>query len=84
MVLKQCYFDLKILLLVGGWILLDLFVYFIDKVNCDIFVVLMEEFLRMWKFYDGVDIDWEYLGGQGVNLNLGDLVVDGLVYVVLM
>lgn len=65
MVLKKIYFDLKIILLIGGWIFFDFFFSFIDKVKCDVFVVFVKCFLKIWKFYDGVDIDWEYLGGGG-------------------
>ena len=84
MALKQRYPDLKILPSVGGWTLSDPFAYFTDKANRDTFVASMEEFLRTWKFYDGVDIDWEYPGGQGANPNLGDPVADGPAYVALM
>ena len=38
----------------------------------------------MWKFYDGVDIDWEYPGGYGANRALGDVVTDRETYTLLM
>lgn len=84
MALKQRYPDLKILPSVGGWTLSDPFSYFTNKANRDTFVISMEEFLRTWKFYDGIDIDWEFPGGGGPNPNLGDPVNDGPAYVALM
>ncbi|KPH95671.1 chitinase [Pseudoalteromonas porphyrae] len=84
MALKQRYPDLKILPSVGGWTLSDPFFSFTEKANRDTFVASMEEFLRTWKFYDGIDIDWEFPGGDGPNPNLGDPVKDGPAYVALM
>ncbi|MBE0359245.1 glycosyl hydrolase family 18 protein [Pseudoalteromonas aliena] len=84
MALKQRYPDLKILPSVGGWTLSDPFSSFTDKANRDIFVASMEEFLKTWKFYDGVDIDWEYPGGDGANKSIGDPINDGPAYVALM
>ena len=48
------------------------------------FVDSVEEFLRTWKFFDGVDIDWEFPGGKGANPNLGDPEIDGHTYLTLM
>jgi len=84
MALKQRYPDLKILPSVGGWTLSDPFFSFTEKANRDTFVASMEEFLRTWKFYDGIDIDWEFPGGDGPNPDLGDPVKDGPAYVALM
>ena len=84
MALKQRNPDLKILPSVGGWTLSDPFYGFIDKANRDTFVASMKQFLKTWKFYDGVDIDWEFPGGDGANPNLGDPVNDGAAYVALM
>ncbi|MBA6232162.1 MULTISPECIES: glycosyl hydrolase family 18 protein [unclassified Colwellia] len=84
MALKQRYPDLKILPSVGGWTLSDPFHGFTDKANRDTFVASMKTFLQTWKFYDGVDIDWEYPGGSGPNPDLGDPVNDGPAYVALM
>lgn len=84
MALKQRYPDLKILPSVGGWTLSDPFGGFTNKANRDTFVASMEEFLRTWKFYDGVDIDWEFPGGDGPNPDIGDPVNDGPAYVALM
>ena len=47
------------------------------------FVASVKEFLQTWKFFDGVDIDWEFPGGQGANPSLGN-PSDGATYVVLM
>lgn len=84
MALKQRYPDLKILPSVGGWTLSDPFGGFTNKANRDTFVASMEEFLRTWKFYDGVDIDWEFPGGDGPNPDIGDPINDGPAYVALM
>ncbi|CAM4260010.1 glycosyl hydrolase family 18 protein [Pseudoalteromonas ostreae] len=84
MALKQRYPDLKVLPSVGGWTLSDPFGGFTNKANRDIFVASMEEFLRTWKFYDGVDIDWEFPGGDGPNPDIGDPINDGPAYVALM
>lgn len=84
MALKQRYPDLKILPSVGGWTLSDPFHGFTEKANRDVFVASVKEFLKTWKFYDGVDIDWEFPGGGGPNPNLGDPAKDGQAYVDLM
>lgn len=84
MALKQRYPDLKILPSVGGWTLSDPFHGFTDKKNRDVFVASVREFLKTWKFYDGVDIDWEFPGGGGPNANLGDPAKDGPAYIALM
>lgn len=84
MALKQRYPDLKILPSIGGWTLSDPFFGFTDKKNRDTFVASVKEFLLTWKFYDGVDIDWEYPGGTGANPDLGDPDNDGKAYVALM
>ncbi|MCF2855845.1 glycosyl hydrolase family 18 protein [Pseudoalteromonas sp. SMS1] len=84
MALKQRYPDLKILPSVGGWTLSDPFHGFTTKANRDTFVASMKQFLKTWKFYDGVDIDWEFPGGDGPNPGLGDPINDGPAYIALM
>lgn len=84
MALKQAYPDLKILPSVGGWTLSDPFYFLNNADNRKTFVDSVEEFLRTWKFFDGVDIDWEYPGGGGANPNLGDPVNGGNTYLKLM
>jgi len=84
MALKQRNPDLKILPSVGGWTLSDPFFGFTQKANRDVFVASMKSFLKTWKFYDGVDIDWEYPGGSGASTTLGDPNNDGAAYVALM
>ena len=84
MALKQRYPDLKIIPSVGGWTLSDPFFDFTTKANRDTFVASMKRFLQTWKFYDGVDIDWEFPGGGGAAVDLGDPVNDGPAYVALM
>ena len=84
MQLKQAYPDLVILPSVGGWTLSDPFYAFGNATHRKTFVDSMEEFLKTWKFYDGVDIDWEYPGGYGANRALGDVVRDRQTYTDLM
>nr|WP_282557555.1 glycosyl hydrolase family 18 protein [Providencia burhodogranariea] len=83
MALKQAYPNLKILPSVGGWTLSDPFHFMGDKVKRDRFIGSVKEFLQTWKFFDGVDIDWEFPGGLGANSNLGS-DQDGETYVLLM
>lgn len=83
MALKQARPELKILPSVGGWTLADPFYFMDDKVKRDRFVASVKDFLQTWKFFDGVDIDWEFPGGKGANPNLGG-PKDGETYVLLM
>lgn len=84
MALKQRNPDLKIIPSIGGWTLSDPFFDFTTKANRDTFVASVKRFLTTWKFYDGVDIDWEYPGGGGAAADLGDPVNDGPAYIALM
>ncbi len=84
MALKQRNPELKIIPSIGGWTLSDPFFDFTTKANRDTFVASVKEFLTTWKFYDGVDIDWEFPGGGGAAPDLGDPLNDGPAYVALM
>ncbi|MCG9556439.1 glycosyl hydrolase family 18 protein [Vibrio kanaloae] len=84
MALKQRNPDLKIIPSIGGWTLSDPFFDFTTKANRDTFVASVKKFLNTWKFYDGVDIDWEFPGGGGAATDLGDPVNDGPAYIALM
>ncbi|MCM5507595.1 MULTISPECIES: glycosyl hydrolase family 18 protein [Vibrio] len=84
MALKQRNPDLKIIPSIGGWTLSDPFFDFTTKANRDTFVASVKRFLTTWKFYDGVDIDWEFPGGGGAAPDLGDPVNDGPAYIALM
>lgn len=84
MALKQRNPDLKIIPSIGGWTLSDPFFDFTTKANRDTFVASVKRFLNTWKFYDGVDIDWEFPGGGGAAADLGDPVNDGPAYIALM
>ncbi|MGD8116064.1 glycosyl hydrolase family 18 protein [Vibrio sp. TRT 29B02] len=84
MALKQRNPDLKIIPSIGGWTLSDPFFDFTTKANRDTFVASVKRFLKTWKFYDGVDIDWEFPGGGGAAADLGDPVNDGPAYIALM
>ncbi|WP_250847436.1 glycosyl hydrolase family 18 protein, partial [Escherichia coli] len=70
MAIKQAYPHLKILPSVGGWTLSDPFYAMKDKTKRDKFVTSVKEFLLTWKFFDGVDIDWEYPGANGASTTL--------------
>ncbi|CAG5056776.1 unnamed protein product [Parnassius apollo] len=83
MELKQARPDIKVLPSIGGWTLADPFFFFTDKTKRTRFVDSVKDFLQTWKFFDGVDIDWEFPGGKGANPNLGG-PEDGQVYVELM
>ena len=48
------------------------------------FVASVKDFLKTRKFFDGVDIDWEFPGGGGVNESLGNPQVDKATYTALM
>jgi chitinase len=75
--------DLKILPSIGGWTLSDPYYGLGQPANRKVFIDSVEKFLTTWKFFDGVDIDWEYPGGGGANPALGQST-DGDTYVVLM
>jgi len=72
MALKKAYPHLKILPSIGGWTLSDPFYQFDNAEKRKVFVASVKEFLESWKFFDGVDIDWEYPGGGGANPDLGE------------
>ncbi|MCK6264345.1 chitinase [Vibrio sp. ZSDE26] len=84
MALKQRNPALKIIPSIGGWTLSDPFFDFTTKANRDTFVASVKKFLKTWKFYDGVDIDWEFPGGGGAAADLGDPINDGPAYIALM
>ena len=84
MELKKAYPDLKILPSIGGWTLSDPFFYMHDATKRTTFVDSVKEFLLVWKFFDGVDIDWEFPGGGAANPSLGNPAVDGTTYKLLM
>lgn len=70
--LKQTHPDLVILPSVGGWTLSDpLYDIGTDAEARAIFIESMIDFIRTYDFFDGIDIDWEFPGGGGVNPDLG-------------
>ncbi|WP_414448994.1 glycosyl hydrolase family 18 protein [Burkholderia sp. 22PA0099] len=76
--------DLKILPSIGGWTLSDPFFQMHDPAKRKVFIDSTEQLLRTWKFFDGVDIDWEFPGGKGANPALGNPATDGALYVTLI
>ncbi|MCL1141999.1 glycosyl hydrolase family 18 protein [Shewanella gaetbuli] len=81
MAMKKANPALKILPSIGGWTLSDPFFFMDDPVKRATFVASVKEFLETWKFFDGVDIDFEFPGGGGANPNLGDKTKDSDTYV---
>lgn len=71
MALKKAHPDLKILPSIGGWTMSDPFFKMNDSAIRNRFVASVKDFLKTWKFFDGVDIDWEFPGGGGQNETLG-------------
>lgn len=70
--LKKAHPDLKILPSVGGWTLSDP-LYSIGT-NAQVratFVASIIQMIQTYDFFDGVDIDWEFPGGGGLNPTLG-------------
>jgi GH18 family chitinase len=84
MAIKRHNPDIKILPSIGGWTLSDPFFFLNDARKRKTFVDSVGEFLKTWKFFDGVDIDWEFPGGKGANANLGDAEIDSDAYVSLL
>lgn len=83
MAAKQARPELKILPSIGGWTLSDPFYFMDDNIKRTRFISSVKEFLQTWKFFDGVDIDWEFPGGNGANPKLGK-PDDGITYLKLM
>ncbi|AKN80642.1 Chitinase [Perigonia lusca single nucleopolyhedrovirus] len=84
MAVKKAHPHIKILPSIGGWTLSDPFFFMHDDAIRKVFVESVREFLQVWKFFDGVDIDWEFPGGKGANPILGDVDNDGATYVILL
>lgn len=84
MAIKHHNPELTILPSIGGWTLSDPFFKLGSTETRALFVASVKEFLQTWKFFDGVDVDWEFPGGKGANPNLGDASVDGKTYVQLL
>jgi len=84
MAMKKANPNLKVLPSVGGWTLSDPFYHMDNKVLRDRFVGSVKEFLKTWKVFDGVDIDWEFPGGGGENTSLGNPQTDKATYTALM
>ncbi|CAI1507366.1 glycosyl hydrolase family 18 protein [Serratia ficaria] len=70
--LKKAHPHLKILPSIGGWTLSDPFFDMHDETKRTTFVNSVKEYLQTWKFFDGVDIDWEFPGGNGANPDVGN------------
>lgn len=84
MATKLAYPHLKVLPSIGGWTLSDPFYHMHEPSVRRVFIDSVEEFLLTWKFFDGVDIDWEFPGGKGANPNVGDAERDRATYTALL
>lgn len=84
MALKKAHPDLKVLPSIGGWTLSDPFFHMGDPAIRARFVSSVKDFLKTWKFFDGVDIDWEFPGGGGVTPDVGNPQQDKATYTALM
>ena len=84
MAMKKAHPGLKVLPSIGGWTMSDPFFHMADPAIRARFVGSVKEFLQTWKFFDGVDIDWEFPGGGGLTETLGNQQQDKATYTVLM
>lgn len=80
MAVKLANPHLKVLPSIGGWTLSDPFYHMHDRTVRQTFIDSVEEFLLTWKFFDGVDIDWEFPGGKGANPDVGNAERDRVTY----
>ncbi|AIE47750.1 chitinase [Peridroma alphabaculovirus] len=84
MALKRAYPHLKVLPSIGGWTLSDPFFHMHDKAARQTFIDSVQEYLVTWKFFDGVDLDWEFPGGKGANPDVGNAERDRATYTTLL
>ncbi len=80
MVAKKQHPDLKVIASIGGPKFSDPFFYMDDDKKRKAFVNSVKDYLKTWQFWDGIDINFESLGG-GENPNIGDRNIDGSTYV---
>lgn len=70
--LKKTQPQLKILPSVGGWTLSDpLYSIGVNAKARATFVASIIDMIKTYDFFDGIDIDWEFPGGGGLNPSLG-------------
>ena len=84
MALKKAHPNLKVIPSIGGWTLSDPFFAMKTQADRDVFVASAKEFLETWKFFDGLDIDWESPGKGGATPSLANKKLDGPNYIALM
>lgn len=77
------YPNVKKIISIGGWTLSDPFFFMDVKANRDTFVASVEKYLRTWKFWDGIDLDWEFPGVGGSNKAIAKGTVDNTTYIAL-
>lgn len=83
MMLKRSLPQLQILPSIGGATLSDPFSQLDDPLRRQQFVDSVKVLLQTWKFFDGINIDWQYPGGGGVGANPGK-PTDGAIFTALM
>ncbi|NOQ63710.1 MAG: chitinase [Methyloprofundus sp.] len=70
--MKQQNPDIKILPSIGGWTLSDPFFDIAnDPARRATFVASAIAFIKQYDFFDGIDVDWEFPGGEGANPSKG-------------
>jgi chitinase len=70
--MKMTYPEIKIIPSIGGWTLSDpLYDIGTDPAARAIFIKSVIDFIDLYDFFDGIDIDWEFPGGGGANPALG-------------
>jgi len=84
MALKKAHPNLKVIPSIGGWTLSDPFFAMKTQADRNVFVASARDFLETWKFFDGIDIDWESPGKGGATPSLANKKLDGPNYVALI
>ena len=70
--MKQQNPGIKILPSIGGWTLSDPFFDIAnDPARRATFVASAIAFIKQYDFFDGIDVDWEFPGGEGANASKG-------------
>lgn len=73
--------NVKKIISIGGWSLSDPFFFMDVAANRAKFVASVEKYLRTWKFWDGIDLDWEFPAVGGANTAIANPVKDKQTYI---
>ena len=83
--LKQSHSKLRTLVSIGGWTLSSPFFSIARSAQKRLDFAKSAVYVTARYGFDGIDVDWEYPGGGGLNQNgLGDPATDGTNYVLLL